>query len=85
MFIEQLKDYEIELICQRFFEELKNWSYESWTSSSLSEKETIVQSVMDDFEFGMFMEEELYGVFEQWREGLSPEDFGEEKDEEYDD
>ena len=65
-----LKPYELERICSRFSEELKNWSYESWTSSSLSEKETIVQSVMDDFEFGMFMEEELYEVFYDWIEGI---------------
>jgi hypothetical protein len=65
-----LKDYELERICKRFNEELKNWSYESWISSSSSEKEEIVQSVLDDFEFGMFTEEELYEVFEDWSSGV---------------
>jgi hypothetical protein len=65
-----LKDYELERICKRFNEELKNWSYESWINSSSSEREEIVQSVLDDFEFGMFTEEELYEVFEDWSSGV---------------
>jgi hypothetical protein len=65
-----LEDYELERICDRFKEELKNWSYDSWMSSSSSEKEEIVQSVLDDEDFGMFMEEELYEVFEDWSSGV---------------
>lgn len=65
-----LKDYEIVRLCDRFSEELKNWSYESWISSSISEKEEIVQSVLDDFDFGMFDEEEIYEVFEDWVVGV---------------
>jgi hypothetical protein len=59
-----LKDYELEKICERFNEELKNWSYESWISSSSSEREEIVQSVLDDEDFGMFSEEELDSIME---------------------
>jgi hypothetical protein len=70
-----LKDYELERICERFNKELENWSYESWLSSGSSEREEIVQSVLDDEDFGMFTEEELYEVFEDWSSGLSPEDF----------
>jgi hypothetical protein len=65
-----LKDYEIVRLCDRFSEELENWSYESWISSSISEKEEIVQSVLDDFDFGMFDEEEIYEVFEDWMSGV---------------
>jgi hypothetical protein len=65
-----LKDYELERICKRFNKELENWSYESWLSSSSSEREEIVQSVLDDEDFGMFTEEELYEVFEDWSSGV---------------
>ena len=65
-----LTDYELERICRRFNEELKNWSYESWINSSSSEKEEIVQSVLNDFDFGMFTDEELYEVFEDWSSGI---------------
>ena len=65
-----LKDYELERICERFNKELESWSYEDWISSSTSEKEEIVQSVLDDEGFGMFMEEELYEVFEDWISGV---------------
>jgi CubicO group peptidase (beta-lactamase class C family) len=53
-----------------FSEELKNWSYESWISSSTEDKEEIVQNVLDDIEFGWVMEEELYEVFYDWIEGV---------------
>ena len=66
----ELKDYELERICNRFNKELENWSYESWISSSSSEREEIVQNVLDDFDFGMFTEEELYEVFEDWSVGV---------------
>lgn len=66
----ELKDYELERICNRFNEELKNWTYESWISSSTSEREEIVQNVLDDFDFGMFTEEKLYEVFEDWSVGV---------------
>ena len=65
-----LESYELERICERFKEELKNWSYESWISSSTSEREEIVQNVLDDIEFGWVMEEELYEVFEDWSSGV---------------
>ena len=65
-----LKDYELEKICKRFNEELKNWSYESWLSSSSSEREELVQSVLEDEDFGMFTDEELYEVFEDWSSGV---------------
>lgn len=65
-----LKPYELERICDRFSEELKNWSYESWISSSTKDKEEIVQNVLDDIEFGWVMEEELYEVFYDWIEGV---------------
>ena len=54
--MENLKDYEIERLCQRFNE----------LSEFLTEDE-IVDQVLDDFEFGMFMEEEIYEVFEYWK------------------
>lgn len=66
----ELKNYELERICERFSEELQNWTYDSWMSSSTSEREEIVQSVLDDFDFGMFTEEELYEVFEDWSVGV---------------
>ena len=65
-----LKTYEIERICERFNKELENWTYESWLSSGTSDREEIVQSVLNDFDFGMFTEEELYEVFEDWSEGI---------------
>ena len=54
--MENLKDYEIERLCQRFTE----------LNEFLTEDE-IVDQVLDDFEFGMFMEEEIYEVFEYWK------------------
>ena len=65
-----LESYELERICERFNKELENWSYESWISSSSSEREEIVQNVLDDIEFGWVMEEELYEVFEDWSSGV---------------
>lgn len=65
-----LNTYELERIRERFNEELKNWSYESWMNSSSSEREEIVQNVLDDIEFGWVMEEELYEVFEDWSSGV---------------
>ena len=52
--MDQLKDYEIERLCDRFAEELVNWSYEEWKYSGSADKEEIFQAVMDDFDFGMF-------------------------------
>ena len=66
MYMEQLKDYQIESLCDRFAEELTNWSYEEWKYSSSADKEEIFQAVMDDFDFGMFSEEEIYEVFWYW-------------------
>ena len=66
----ELKNYEIERIVERFNEELEGWSYEEWESSGLKEKEEVVQNVLDDVDFGMFTEEELWEIFEQWCEGL---------------
>jgi hypothetical protein len=65
-----LKDYELERICERFNKELDNWTYESWLSSSSYEREEVVRNVLEDFDFGMFMEEELYEVFEEWVVGV---------------
>ena len=61
--MDQLKDYEIERLCDRFAEELKNWSYDEWKYSGSADKEEIFQAVMDDEDFGMFMEEEIYDTF----------------------
>lgn len=66
----ELKDYEIERIVERFNKELDNWSYEEWESASVKEKEEVVQNVLDDFDFGWCMEEDLWEIFEQWCEGL---------------
>lgn len=64
------KDRELERICERFNEELKNWSYESWLSSSSSERDEIAQSVINDEDFSMFTEEEIYEVFDYWVSGV---------------
>ena len=65
-----LKNRELKRIYERFNEELKNWSYESWLSSSLSERDKIAQSVLNDEDFSMFTEEELYEVFDDWASGV---------------
>lgn len=64
--MDQLKDYEIERLRNRFAEELKNWSYDEWKYSGSADKEEIFQAVMDDEDFGMFMEEEIYETFWDW-------------------
>ena len=66
----QLKDYEIERLCDRFAEELVNWSYEEWKYAGSADKEEIFQAVMDDFDFGMFTEEEIYETFWDWAYGV---------------
>ena len=53
-----LKDRKLKRIYKRFNEELKNWSYESWLSSTSSERDEIAQSVLNDEDFSMFTEEE---------------------------
>ena len=68
--MENLKDYEIERIVERFNKELEGWSYEDWMSSGAKEREEVVQNVLDDFDFGWVMEEELYEVFEDWCQGI---------------
>ena len=54
-----LKDRKLKRIYERFNEELKNWSYESWLSSTSSERDKIAQPVLNDEDFSMFTEEEL--------------------------
>ena len=61
-----MKDYEIEQVCDRFNEELKNWDWESWKAASVSEKEEIGFAVLDDFDFGWVMEEDMWKIFEDW-------------------
>lgn len=68
--MDQLKDYEIERLCARFAEELENWSYDDWKYSGSADKEEIVQAVMDDEDFGMFLEEEIYETFWDWASGI---------------
>ena len=65
-----LKNRELKRIYERFNEELKNWSYESWLSSSSSERDEIARSVLNDEDFSMFTEEELYEVFDDWASGV---------------
>ena len=65
-----LKNRELKRICERFNEELKNWSYERWLSSSSSERDEIAQAVLNDEDFSMFTEEELYEVFDDWASGV---------------
>ena len=65
-----LKDRKLKRIYKRFNEELKNWSYERWLSSSSSERDEIAQSVLNDEDFSMFTEEELYEVFDDWSSGV---------------
>ena len=47
----QLKDYEIERLCDRFAEELVNWSYDSGRSGWIRSKKKDSKAVMD-FDFG---------------------------------
>ena len=42
----QLKDYEIERLCDRFAEELVNWSYEEWKYAGSADKEEIFHFVL---------------------------------------
>lgn len=52
----ELQSYEVERLEKRF-EELE----------SAVGLENVVDEVMDDFDFGMFMEDEIYDAFENWK------------------
>ena len=61
-----MKDYEIEQVRDRFNEELKNWDWKKWKAAAVSEKEEIGFAVLDDFDFGWVMEEDMWKIFEDW-------------------
>lgn len=57
-----------------FWDNLKGWDWESWSSSSSSDKESIAVDVIA--ELGITADvDEVYALFYDWSAGLSKESF----------
>jgi hypothetical protein len=70
---EKLTDY--------FWEELKSWDYDSWSSASSADKEDIVKGAILDLVLDPTIEdEEIYDLFWDWAEGVDEDCFGEDED-----
>lgn len=66
------EDIQDKLI-DRFWDGLKGWDYDSWMSSSSSDKESIVTDILPEFEG--IDEESIYDLFYEWESGLEEDSF----------
>ena len=64
-----------EKIIDYFWEELESWDYDSWTSSSSSDKEEMVNGVILELELPSELEEEVYELFYDWSDGIDEDSF----------
>lgn len=64
-----------EKIIDYFWEELESWDYDSWISSSSSDKEDMVKGVILELELPSELEEEIYELFYDWSDGLDEDSF----------
>jgi hypothetical protein len=64
-----------EKIIDYFWEELEDWDYDSWTSSSSSDKEDMVKGVILELELPSELEEEVYEIFYDWSDGIDEDSF----------
>jgi len=64
-----------EQIIDYFWEELESWDYDSWTSSSSSDKEDMVKGVILELEIPSELEEEVYELFYDWSDGIDEDSF----------
>ena len=64
-----------EQIIDYFWEELESWDYDSWTSSSSSDKEDMVTGVILELEIPSELEEEVYELFYDWCDGIDEDSF----------
>lgn len=64
-----------EEIIDYFWEELESWDYDSWTSSSSSDKEDMVKGVILELEIPSELEEEVYELFYDWSDGIDEDSF----------
>lgn len=64
-----------EKIIDYFWEELESWDYDSWTSSSSSDKEDMVKGVILELEIPSELEEEVYELFYDWSDGIDEDSF----------
>jgi hypothetical protein len=64
-----------EKIIDYFWEELESWDYDSWTSSSSSDKEDMVKGVILELELPSELEEEVYELFYDWSDGIDEDSF----------
>jgi hypothetical protein len=64
-----------EKIIDYFWEELESWDYDSWTSSSSSNKEDMVKGVILELELPSELEEEVYELFYDWSDGIDEDSF----------
>lgn len=64
-----------EQIIDYFWEELESWDYDSWTSSSSSDKEDMVKGVILELEIPSELEEEVYELFYDWCDGIDEDSF----------
>ena len=61
-------------IVQMFWENLRGWTWDSWTSTSSSDRESIVVDVIT--ELGITVDvDEVYDLFYDWSAGLTEESF----------
>lgn len=64
-----------ERIIDYFWEELESWDYDSWTSSSSSDKEDMVKGVILELELSSDLEGEVYELFYDWSDGIDEDSF----------
>lgn len=64
-----------EKIIDYFWEELESWDYDSWTSSSVSEREETVKGCILELEISPEDEERVYELFEDWSDGIDEDSF----------
>jgi len=64
-----------EQIIDYFWEELESWDYDSWTSSSSSDREDMVKGVILELEISSELEEEVYELFYDWCDGIDEDSF----------
>jgi hypothetical protein len=78
-----LTETQVEKIIDLFWEEITDVSWDVWCDTSSTDKERIVPDVLFRLKDPTIDINEVYDLFWDWVEGLEPEDFSE--DEEDDD
>ena len=65
---------QVDKVIQLFWKYLEGWDWESWSSSSSSDRESIVVDTAADLGISVDIDE-LYDLFYDWSAGLTEESF----------